>query len=170
MLFGFTASKLFEITNITVLPAWLLLVFFPRSRVTSIIVKVILIAHAFLYFTLLMMLFANVKAINTVDDISLVASNLNFDSVKKLMSSFGSLEQIAAGFSNVEAAYLGWVHYLVMDLAVARYIVSDSEGIMTHLLVIPCLFFTLMFGPCGLLLYFIVKFVFSGRRVKIKNE
>ena len=54
---------------------------------------------------------------------------------------------------------VGWVHYLVFDLFVGAWIVRDARrrGIH-HGLVLPCLFFTLMLGPIGLLLYAGLRF------------
>jgi Domain of unknown function (DUF4281) len=48
----------------------------------------------------------------------------------------------------------GWVHYLCFDLLVGCWEVRDAHGRgVPHLLVMPCLFLTFMFGPAGWLLY-----------------
>lgn len=80
---------------------------------------------------------------------------------------FGSLAEVKALFSVDALLLAGWIHYLAFDLFIGTWEVSDSrrEGIH-HLLVIPCLFATLMVGPAGLLLYFVVKYghrMFSGK-------
>ena len=60
----------------------------------------------------------------------------------------------------------GWVHYVVFDLWTGIYIVSDSinikmvTNIFNQLILIPILFFTMMLGPTGLLLYSIIKVLF----------
>ena len=59
----------------------------------------------------------------------------------------------------------GWIHYLCFDLFIGSWEVRDSEqrGI-SHWLVLPCLFFTFMLGPVGLLLYFTIRrSIFVGR-------
>ena len=68
---------------------------------------------------------------------------------------FGSLDQVSDLFRNPWLLLAGWVHYLAFDLFIGAWEVRDArrEGIH-HLLVIPCLFLTFMFGPVGLLLYF----------------
>jgi hypothetical protein len=82
--------------------------------------------------------------------------------------SFDSLEGIAKLFSNPNTIFVGWIHYLSFDLFVARAISLDALPYTTSylqyiLLVGPCLFFCLMAGPVGLLLYAIVKIsVFKG--------
>ena len=73
---------------------------------------------------------------------------------------FGSLQGVAKLFENPYALTAGWIHYLAFDMFVGAWEVNDSQkhGI-SHFLVIPCLFFTLMFGPIGLILYFIIRWV-----------
>ena len=67
-------------------------------------------------------------------------------------------------FSQRGALLAGWVHYLAFDLFVGAWIVATAPKYgIAHWLVLPCLFFTLMAGPVGLLLYFILRATF-GRR------
>ena len=48
----------------------------------------------------------------------------------------------------------GWVHYLAFDLFVGSWEVRDAQRLgIPHLLVVPCLVLTFLFGPVGLLLY-----------------
>ena len=52
----------------------------------------------------------------------------------------------------------GWLHYLAFDLFVGSWEVRDSRRVgVHHLLVIPCLFLTLMMGPVGLLAYLVLR-------------
>jgi membrane protein required for beta-lactamase induction len=52
----------------------------------------------------------------------------------------------------------GWVHYLAFDLFVGNWmLINGRKHNVSHLALIPCLFFTFMLGPVGLLLYFIVR-------------
>lgn len=76
---------------------------------------------------------------------------------------FDSLAGVAALFSVEELLLAGWIHYLAFDLFVGAWEVKDAQkqGIH-HLLVIPCLFMTLMAGPGGLLLYWLIR-VLHGR-------
>jgi hypothetical protein len=75
-------------------------------------------------------------------------------------ASFGSLEGVMLFFSQPHGVLVGWVHYLVFDLFVGAWIVRDARrrGIH-HALIVPCLFFTLMLGPIGLLLYATLRLV-----------
>ncbi len=77
---------------------------------------------------------------------------------------FGSLQGVAKLFENPYALTAGWIHYLAFDMFIGAWEVNDSQkhGI-SHFLVIPCLFFTLMFGPIGLILYFIIRWFKTKR-------
>jgi Domain of unknown function (DUF4281) len=75
---------------------------------------------------------------------------------------FGSLAQVKALFTQDRAILAGWVHYLAFDLFIGCWEVMDArERGINHLFVIPCLFLTFMFGPVGLLLYFVLRTALS---------
>jgi hypothetical protein len=75
-----------------------------------------------------------------------------------------TLGSIAALLGTPEGATIGWVHFLAFDLFVGRWAYLDSR---THgfsaWLVSPILFFVLMFGPLGLLLYLGVRVLLLRR-------
>ncbi|MBL4863376.1 MAG: DUF4281 domain-containing protein [Rhodobiaceae bacterium] len=65
-----------------------------------------------------------------------------------------TLQSIMDAFQVPEAAVAGWLHYIVFDLFVGAWEARDaSRRGINRWLVLPCLFFTLMLGPLGLLLY-----------------
>ena len=67
---------------------------------------------------------------------------------------FSSLPAVATLFSNPWLLLAGWTHYLAFDLLVGSWEVRDARdrGI-PHLLVLPCLALTFLFGPAGWMLY-----------------
>jgi ABA DEFICIENT 4-like len=71
---------------------------------------------------------------------------------------FQTLAGVGALFDNRWLLLAGWVHYLAFDLFIGAWQVRDARvyGI-SHLLVIPCLILTFLFGPVGLLLYFLIR-------------
>ncbi len=73
---------------------------------------------------------------------------------------FNSLAGVMKLFENPYAVTAGWIHYLAFDMFIGAWEVNDSQkhGI-SHWLVIPCLFLTLMFGPIGLILYFVIRLI-----------
>ena len=74
------------------------------------------------------------------------------------MHSFGSLRQLSQLFENPHVLLAGWIHYLAFDLFIGSWEVRDAQqsGIH-HLFVVPCLVFTFMLGPAGLVLYFVIR-------------
>jgi len=72
---------------------------------------------------------------------------------------FGSLAGVSKLFENPYALTAGWIHYLAFDMFIGAWELNDSHkhGI-SHWLMIPCLFFTFMFGPIGLIAYFLVRY------------
>jgi Domain of unknown function (DUF4281) len=79
--------------------------------------------------------------------------------------SFTTIDGITTLFSAAPNVMLGWTHYLVFDLFIGSWEVEDgAERGIPHWLLLPCLGLTLMFGPVGLLLYFVVRTVWKQAR------
>ena len=71
---------------------------------------------------------------------------------------FSSLTEVAALFANPWILLAGWIHYLAFDLFVGAWEARDArERGIPHLLVVPCLLLTFLFGPAGWLLYLGVR-------------
>ena len=71
---------------------------------------------------------------------------------------------VTEGFSRPEAVLVGWVHYLAFDLWVGAWAIEDAgKRGLPHWAVLPCLFFILMAGPFGLLLYLAARTILSRR-------
>ena len=129
------ASLVFQIVNTLVLPAWLILIFFPKKtwRNSVIYIFASFMALVYAYY---------------------VATGLGqFD-----METFSTLEGIKAAFASDQAVLTGWIHYLVFDLLVGNWIVNNAQrNQLKHYFIIPCLFFCFLFGPVGFLLYSLLK-------------
>jgi hypothetical protein len=130
-----TAAETFSFVNLTVIPAWLMLVFLPRSNWTRIVAAyAVPSALAIVYLTLLVM--------NTPPE----------------GAGFGSITQVERLFSSQWLLLAGWVHYLAFDLFIGAWQVRDAWRLnIPHLLVVPCLILTFLIGPVGLVTYFIVR-------------
>jgi hypothetical protein len=78
---------------------------------------------------------------------------------------FGSLSDVMRLFDYPGVALAGWVHYLAFDLFVGAWEVRTArrEGI-THLLVLPCLALTFLFGPAGFFAFLALRAALSYRR------
>lgn len=77
---------------------------------------------------------------------------------------FGSLPDVMALFDHPGVALAGWVHYLAFDLFVGGWIARTAQAHgVPHLLVLPCLLLTFLFGPAGLILFLSLRAVLSLR-------
>ena len=131
----------FTVCNIGVMPAWLLLAFAPGWTYTQRLV------HALWIPLLLAIVYA-------------MAFALNPESPEG--GGFSSLHGVMQLFTSPFAVLAGWVHYLVFDLFVGAWEVRDARRRdVPHLFVVPCLFFTLMLGPVGLMAYLLLRFGFT---------
>jgi hypothetical protein len=130
------AEQIFTIANSIALIAWLLIAILPRWKVTRAVVLsggVPLLLSA--GYTMLVVLFFG-----------------------QAEGGFDSLPNVMKLFTNEWAVLAGWIHYLAFDLFIGSWEVRDAEtkGI-SHFLVIPCLVFTFLLGPVGLLGYCILR-------------
>lgn len=139
-------EQIFSLCGMLVLPGWLLLIFLPRWKWTARLVCPVLIP----------LLLALVY-------LWLVATTFG-----RTPGGFGSLAEVSTLFQNPRALLAGWIHYLAFDLFIGSWEVRDARrnGIH-HLLVVPCLVLTFLFGPVGLLLYFALR---AGLRRKLFVE
>ena len=77
---------------------------------------------------------------------------------------FFTLAGVSALFDAPGNVMLGWTHYLAFDLFIGSWEVEDSRARgIPHWLVIPCLGLTFMFGPIGLLAYFIIRTFYRAK-------
>lgn len=133
-------QMLLTLINLSVLPAWALLILAPRWQWTDRIVHSGLYPVALGLAYLAFMICALMWGTNT--------EPVNFTTV----------EGIAAIFTHPFGLLTAWVHYLVFDLFVGAWEARDARRRgMAHLALIPCLLLTFMAGPIGLLLYFILR-------------
>jgi hypothetical protein len=78
----------------------------------------------------------------------------------------GSLREVGVLFSQPWPLVAGWIHYCAFDLVVGAWEARDARvSGVPHLLLVPCLLLSFMFGPAGLLLYLIVRAAKSPGRI-----
>ena len=136
-----TFDNAFQLANTLVLPHWLLMLVAPRWRGTQWLMSTLLIPG------LLALMY--VFYLFTSD------SDLDF-------RSFSTLAGVMALFKQDQAVLAGWIHYLAFDLVAGSWVLQNGQkrGI-NHLLLVPCLLLCFMLGPCGLLLYLLIRQVAS---------
>jgi hypothetical protein len=141
-------EQLFSLCGMLVLPGWLLLVFLPRWRWTARLVCPVVI-----------------PLLLAVVYLWLVTTTLG-----RTPGDFNSLNGVSQLFQNPRALLAGWIHYLAFDLFIGSWEVRDAQRVgVHHLLVVPCLVLTFLFGPVGLLLYFALRAGLK-RRVAVGEE
>jgi ABA4-like protein len=81
-----------------------------------------------------------------------------------LPDSFIKLNKIMELYQNPSPLTASWLHFLALDLFVGSWMVRDgiARG-MPVLLIFICLPFTFIFGPAGLLLYILLRFIVGQR-------
>jgi hypothetical protein len=136
-----TAERLFSILNMVAVLSWLPLVFLPRRRWATAVVPVVM-----------PLLFAAVY-------LALIAWSL-----PRSDGGFSSLSGVSALFENQWALLAGWTHYLAFDLFIGGWEVRDAQRHgLSHVLMVPVLVLTFLFGPVGLLLYLAIRSLASHR-------
>jgi hypothetical protein len=131
-----SAEQLFSLTNFLALLGWLLLVCAGRARwAASLVLGVVL--------PLLL---------------AVVYTGLLVGHWGESGGNFQTLAGVSTLFENHWLLLAGWVHYLAFDLFIGAWEVRDSKALgISHWIVLPCLALTFLFGPAGLLLYFLIR-------------
>ncbi|MBD2072246.1 DUF4281 domain-containing protein [Leptolyngbya sp. FACHB-671] len=129
---------LFNVANFFVLPFWALMILLPNWGVTRKVMQ------SFLPFVVLASLYVYLFAGSITPETAQDFSNPQLADIARLFSS----EQVAA---------TGWVHFLVMDLFVGRWIYGEGQrtGVWTVHSLILCLFA----GPLGLLSHIVTYWI-----------
>ncbi len=137
-----TPDAIFALTNPLALAGWLLLalsLFVPRIRATAwgITGLVLPALFAVVYVVLIPRGFAEAPD-----------------------GGFGSIGAVRALFASDAALTAGWLHYLAFDLFVGTFIArAGLESRVPAPLLLPCLALTFLFGPAGLLLFLVLRFI-----------
>lgn len=134
-------DELFQIANPAALLGWIALAAAPLIPLwADRIALAIALALSVLYTALILVYFAGAEG------------------------GYGSLADVMQLFTFPGAALAGWVHYLAFDLFIGAWEVRTArrEG-LPHLLVLPCLAATFLFGPIGLALFFALRAAFALR-------
>jgi len=139
---------LFNICNITILIVWAVILFFPRTSFSKLLISFpwIPLGISFLYIYFII--------------ISGGLADADFSSLDGILSLFKK--------ATPESAAAGWLHYLAFDFWVATWIIRHSQKQeIKHIFIIVPLLFTFMMGPVGILIYSIVYF--GNKKLKKAN-
>ena len=129
-----TAATVFSLASSTAMAGWLLLILAPRWGALISFIRFGLIgALSLTYAVLVFVYFFRIEG-----------------------GGFGSIAEVRALFMSDPVLVAGWVHYLAFDLFIGTWIAveADKRG-YNRLLQAPMLVATFMFGPLGLLLFYL---------------
>ena len=135
-----TAEQIFSVANLVALSGWLIIIIFPRwFGADKFIIGVIITLLSVAYLALI------IKTFDPED-----------------FSGFSSLSGVMKLFSDPWLLLAGWIHYLAFDLLAGLFISKNAakQGIR-HAYIIPSLLLTFLFGPVGLLVYLVTRWVIS---------
>jgi hypothetical protein len=143
-------ETIFGIANVWPLAFWLLLAVGPRSEMTAKIVLFGAILPLALVYAILLPLIMT----GAVDPVGPEGGTLDMTQLSGVMALFDSKG----------GATIGWIHYLAFDLFVGLWVArnADRHG-YARWVQVPILFFTLMAGPFGLVLYLLLRFTRTNR-------
>jgi hypothetical protein len=131
-------NQIFSMANFVAVCCWLMLAALPSKKWVSSVVAGAAVPAFFaaVYAVIIGMTFPNAEG------------------------GFSSLPDVALLFSNPWLLLAGWIHYLAFDLLIGSWEARDArERGISHLLVLPCLILTFLFGPAGWLLYMGIRAV-----------
>lgn len=129
-------DTVFSLASSTAMAGWLMLIFAPRWAALIAFIRLGLIgALSLTYAVLILVFFFRVEG-----------------------GGFGSIAEVRALFMSDPVLVAGWVHYLAFDLFIGTWIAveADKRG-YNRLLQAPMLVATFMFGPLGLLLFYLTR-------------
>ena len=147
----FTIETIYLWLNIGVIPFWLVLIFFPQSKICSIFIASIfpIFIFSMIYCYLIYLAF-----LNDYDFLSNFKLYLGIDEIIQL-------------FSNTTYLLLFWIHFLAINLFCGGWIVKDYHkyGISKILVFFPILI-TYFVGPLGIFVYWFIR-IFYAKKISL---
>ena len=144
----FTIENIFLWLNLGVLPFWIVLIFFPQSKICKILTASIFPIFIFtlVYSYLIYILFND---------------NYNFLENFNLYLGFSYLLDL---LSNHSFTIILWTHFLAINLFCGGWVVKDSEKYnVPKFFTIISLILIYLIGPIGLFMYWIIKIFFAKK-------
>jgi len=142
-----TYEKIYYIANIGVIPCWLLLIFLPNHIITKFFVKSVIIP--ILLSTAYILVAYQVY----------IAEN-----IFEVFGLYLGLNELYALFSNEAFLLIFWLHFLSINLFVGNWITNDSKTYaVSRFFVILALIITYFTGPVGLVLYWLIRVLYSKK-------
>ena len=147
----FSTEKIYLWLNFGVLPFWLILLFFPQSKICKIFTTSIfpIIIFSLIYAYLIYVIFKD-----------------GYDFLRNfsLYLSFANLLYL---FENSNFLILFWIHFLAINLFCGGWMVNDYQKFnMPKALIFFPLIITYFVGPLGIFVYWIFK-IFYAKKISL---
>ena len=149
----FTMEMIYLWLNIAVLPFWVVLIFFPNSKICNIFTISIfpILIFSTIYIYLIYSIFKE-----GYDFLVNFELYLGIDQLKELLS-------------NTSFLILFWIHFLSINLFCGAWIVNDSQKFyISKILIFLPLIMTYFIGPLGLFIYWIIR-IFYAKKITFYN-
>jgi hypothetical protein len=146
---GLSANEWFGLAGQLAMLGWIILIFLPRR-----IKPLFFIAQYAIPFSL-----------------SLLYAGLALSQYFISEGNYNSLSGVRTLFSNDYMLLAGWVHYLAFDLFIGAWIAQYADQLgMSRMIQAPIFLATFMFGPVGLILFFIIRTGFLNASPPIEAD
>jgi len=147
----FNIEMIYLWLNIGVIPFWFVLMFFPQSKISGLlvtsIVPVIILGTVYCY-------------------LFYYFYNSGFDFFENF-NLYLSLYNLIDLFQNEAFLILFWIHFLSINLFCGSWIVKDSQKIyMSKFLIFFPLIITYFIGPIGIVIYWLLR-IFYAKKITL---
>ena len=144
----FSIEMIYLWLNIGVMPFWIVLMFFPQSRICGLLVTsifpFILFGSVYLY----LFYYFYISGFDFFQNFNL----------------YLGLYELANLFENESFLILFWTHFLAINLFCGTWIAKDSQKFyMSKFLTLFPLLITYFIGPIGIFFYWIIKIFFAKK-------
>ncbi len=144
----FTIEMVYLWLNIGVIPFWLMLIFFPNSKLGSIFVSSI--------FPIFVLSGAYILVI--------YKSYLGCYDFDGIFSLYLGIKNLSDLFSNQEFLIIFWIHFLAINLFCGSWMSRDASRLLIskYLIFFPLLI-TYFIGPLGVFIYWIIRMFYAKK-------
>tara|TARA_B100001540_G_C15598849_1_gene547606 strand:- start:13 stop:486 length:474 start_codon:yes stop_codon:yes gene_type:complete len=148
-----TFENIYLWVNFGILPFWLMLIFFPNSRITQVFVNSILIP----------------LILSTAYVYVIYQSFLLDESIFNLFSLYLSLDNLYTIFSTESFLLIFWLHFLALNIFLGSWVARDGfkYGISKKVAFFP-LILIYFIGPLGLVIYWMIR-IFYAKKLGIHD-
>ena len=144
----FTIEMIYLWVNLGVLPFWLILFFFPQSKICKIFTTSIfpIFIFSLIYLYLIYLIF-----------------RYDYDFLNNFRLYLG-MKELSNLFSDNSFLILFWIHFLAINLFCGAWIVNDYQkyNISKILMFFPILI-TYFIGPLGIFVYWIIRIFYAKK-------